>query len=228
MANLYKGEGLQFSYQAQGGLIVPVIRGASFDFSAGSFACLVGPSGTGKTTFLNLLGLIDRPTSGHLKFLDQDLGELSESAREKIRLHDIGFVFQSFYLIPTLSVVENASYFLPLLGLSRSAAAERVETYLKLLGIDELRNRRPAELSGGQRQRVAIARALVKNPKVILADEPTANLDTETAETIISAFQQLQKSEGVSFLFSTHDQRLMRYADKIYRIDRGLIHEGHL
>lgn len=226
MSILYKAQDLHFSYKGEAGQDIKVLHGASFTIPEASFSCLVGPSGTGKTTLLNLLGLIEQPQSGTLFLKDYDLKNLTESEREKIRLKEIGFIFQAFYLIPTLTVYENAAYFMPLMGLTASETRERVNYYLKVLGILDLKDRKPQEISGGQRQRVAIARAIVKKPTLILADEPTANLDSETAETIIAAFKDLQKNENVSFLFSTHDDRLLRYSESLYSIEKGLIVKG--
>jgi putative ABC transport system ATP-binding protein/lipoprotein-releasing system ATP-binding protein len=222
---LYAIQSLEYGYQ-WGQQFVPVLRGVTLNIPQNSFVCLVGPSGSGKTTLLNLLGFLDRPQKGQLKFAGRDVTHLGENELTGLRLKDLGFVFQAFYLIPTLSVLENTIYFLNQLGLSRAAAVERGEDTLKKLGLIDHRYKRPGELSGGQRQRVAIARALAKRPKVILADEPTANLDRETSETIIGVFKDLQKTEGVSFVFSTHDHHLVSYAERTFTLRAGLIAEG--
>jgi ABC-type lipoprotein export system ATPase subunit len=200
---------------------VPVLKKLDIDLEEGCFTCLCGPSGTGKTTLLNLLGLLDMPASGQLQFLGQDLGPMTERQLENLRLTKIGFIFQSFYLIPTLSVLENTSYFLPSLGMTSEQARKRSLDVLDLLGLSDHALKKPSQLSGGQRQRVAIARALAKKPKVILADEPTANLDGETASRIIEAFLQLQRTEKTSFIFSTHDQHLMSYSKDCRWMENG-------
>jgi ABC-type lipoprotein export system ATPase subunit len=198
-----------------------VLRGIDLTVNTGSMVCLVGPSGSGKTTLLNVMGLLEKPMRGNVIFSGQDVASLSESELEVLRLRDLGFVFQSFFLIPTLTVLENTTYFLPALGLKAAAAQERGEEVLKQVGLFDFRHRLPRDLSGGQRQRVAIARALAKKPRVILADEPTANLDRETADTIVSVFQELRRTQNVSFVFSTHDNHLVSYAQEVHLLDRG-------
>lgn len=209
-------KGVEFDYGER-----PVLRGVDLTIAHGAMVCLVGPSGSGKTTLLNVMGLLEKPKAGSLVFCGHDVAELSESRLEQLRLKDLGFVFQSFFLIPTLSVLENTTYFLPALGLSPKAAIERGEEVLKQVGLLEFRNKLPRELSGGQRQRVAIARALAKKPRVILADEPTANLDQETADTIVEVFQELRRTQNVSFVFSTHDSHLVSYAQEVHLLNRG-------
>ncbi len=221
---LYKLESIQYSYvwnQQQ----ISVLKGISLDIPRGSFTCLVGPSGVGKTTLLNLMGVIENPTKGRLIFCDQSIAELNEKEKENIRLKNIGFVFQAFYLIPTLTVLENASYFLPSLGMDRKKADQWASEILDLLGLADQRHKKPLELSGGQRQRVAIARAMAKRPKVILADEPTANLDSVTADKTIAAFKELQRVENTSFIFATHDSHLVGYAKNVLKMKDGLIYE---
>ncbi|MBX3040950.1 MAG: ABC transporter ATP-binding protein [Bdellovibrionaceae bacterium] len=219
-SSLYSARHLEYAYDWNG-KAVPVLRGLDLDLEAGCFCCIVGPSGTGKTTLLNLLGLIDSPTKGQLLFCGEDLTKATESKREQIRLQNVGFIFQAFHLIPTLSVLENTSYFLPLLGHSPESSRKIAMETLDLLGLKDHWNKKPLELSGGQRQRVAVARAIAKRPAVVLADEPTANLDSETAERMIGAFKELQSSSKTSFIFSTHDAHLVSYAKKIYRMKDG-------
>jgi ABC-type lipoprotein export system ATPase subunit len=220
MSLLYKLHDIEYSYSWNDKKI-PVLKGIQLEIEKSAFTCLVGPSGVGKTTLLNLIGFIENPTKGQILFDGQEVNSLSENKKEDLRLHLVGFVFQSFYLLPTLTVLENASYFLSSLGYNKVKAREWAMQVLDLLGLADHHNKKPLELSGGQRQRVAIARALVKKPKVILADEPTANLDSVTADKIIMAFQQLQKSEGTSFIFATHDTHLMKYAKRVITMKDG-------
>jgi putative ABC transport system ATP-binding protein/lipoprotein-releasing system ATP-binding protein len=223
---LYRCESVEYGYQWERQTI-PVLKGVTLEIPENSFVCMVGPSGSGKTTLLNLLGFLDHPAKGKLDFLGQNVAAFGEAALTNLRLKDLGFVFQSFYLIPTLSVLENTTYFLAPLGLSKRESVERGEETLKKLGLIDHRYKKPSELSGGQRQRVAIARALAKRPKVILADEPTANLDRATSETIIGVFKDLQKTDKVSFVFSTHDTHLVSYAESVFTLMNGQIVKGH-
>ncbi|MEK6773624.1 MAG: ABC transporter ATP-binding protein [Bdellovibrionota bacterium] len=224
MSLLYKLEDIEYSYvwnQQQ----ISVLKGISLEVSRGSFTCLVGPSGVGKTTLLNLMGVIENPTKGRVHFCDELVSEMNEKDKEAIRLKNIGFVFQGFYLIPTLTALENAAYFLPSLGMNRAKADQWASEILDLLGLADQRHKKPLELSGGQRQRVAIARAMSKRPQVILADEPTANLDSVTADKIVMAFQELQRAENTSFIFATHDSHLVSYAKNVLKMKDGLIYE---
>ncbi len=225
--SLYHLENIHFHYMWQN-QIVPVLKGISLDIPQGSFTCIVGPSGSGKTTLLNLLGLLDHPQKGVLKLENTVVQALREPELETLRLHKLGFIFQAFYLLPTLTVFENTTYFLSQLGLTPSLIRDRGDHVLQMVGLFEHRNKRPAELSGGQRQRVAIARALAKKPKIILADEPTANLDRKTASDLIQIFQTLKQKEGVSFIFSTHDSHLVSYADRVLSLRDGELLEGEL
>ncbi len=204
----------------------PVLRGVSLSIQPGEMACLVGPSGSGKTTLLNLMGLLEKPQVGDILFSGRSVRGLSETALEAHRLHDLGFIFQAFFLIPTLSVLDNTTYFLGQLGLSVRSAKERAVEVLEKVGLQDHLTKYPRELSGGQRQRVAVARAVAKKPKVILADEPTANLDRATAETIVSVFRELRDKEGTAFVFSTHDLDLLGYAQSVYRLQDGRVQDG--
>ena len=201
----------------------PVLVGVDLVVRAGDFVGVVGPSGSGKTTLLNLLGGLDRPTQGEVWLGDTRLDTLSRDRLAKVRLREIGFVFQSYNLLPVLSALENAAFVLELRGVPRRERERRALEALESLGIAELAGRRPNELSGGQQQRVAVARALAGRPRVILADEPTANLDTATGLALIELMRRLNREQGVTFVFSTHDPRLLERVDRIVRLEDGRI-----
>jgi ABC-type lipoprotein export system ATPase subunit len=220
---LYSLQNVHFSYPWGGGL-VNVLKGINLEVEAASFVCIVGPSGTGKTTLLNLMGLLAPPDKGDIFFDGKLVSGLPEKASEVIRLHELGFIFQSFHLLPTMTALENTSYFLHTLGHKKEHAKEVSFEMLKKVGLGGKVDKYIGELSGGERQRVAIARALAKNPKVVLADEPTANLDRKTAEEIIDVFKQLQKG-GTAFIFSTHDQHLLSHGERELSLFEGSIKE---
>jgi len=204
-----------------GKTVVPALREVSLDVSPGEFISIAGPSGSGKTTLLNLMGCVDTPTAGTVVVGGQDTSKLSERALTDLRLHTLGFIFQSFNLVSVLSVFQNVEY--PLLLQGRTAKKERASRVLGLLeavGISQYARHRPSELSGGQRQRVAIARALVTHPSIVLADEPTANLDSQTGETIIDLMKEMNR-DGTTFIFSTHDPKVMAHANAVVRIADG-------
>jgi len=205
-----------------GKVVVPALRGISLEVRGGEFLSIAGPSGSGKTTLLNLIGCVDTPTSGTVEVAGKDTRVLSERALTDLRLHTIGFIFQSFNLVTVLSVFQNIE--LPLL-LQRELGAgdrrKRVMSLLERVGIGEYANHRPNELSGGQRQRVAIARALVTRPQLVLADEPTANLDSVTGQNILDLMKELNRTEGTTFIFSTHDQSVMAHASAVVRLADG-------
>jgi putative ABC transport system ATP-binding protein len=205
-----------------GKVIVPALRGVSLEVAEGEFLAIAGPSGSGKTTLLNLIGCVDTPSSGSVEVAGHDIGKLSERALTSLRLHTIGFIFQSFNLVNVLDVFRNVE--LPLLLQRSASGAERKQRVMDLLGrvgLSELVKHRPSELSGGQRQRVAIARALVTRPKLVLADEPTANLDSVTGENIIDLMKELNRTERTTFIFSTHDARVMAHASEVVRLADG-------
>jgi putative ABC transport system ATP-binding protein len=207
-----------------GTFVVHALRKVSLDVEAGEFLAIAGPSGSGKTTLLNLIGCVDTPTGGKVAIAGQPTGSMSERQLTRLRLHTIGFIFQSFNLVSVLSVFQNVE--LPLL-LQRSASAkerrQRVRALLDRVGIAEYANHRPNELSGGQRQRVAIARALVTRPQLVLADEPTANLDSVTGTNILDLMKELNRTEKTTFIFSTHDARVWAYASSVVRLADGQI-----
>jgi len=207
-----------------GKTVVPALHDVSLTVSTGDFISIAGPSGSGKTTLLNLIGCVDTATSGQVKIAGQDTKNLSERALTDLRLHTIGFIFQSFNLVPVLSVFQNVEF--PLLlqkKFTKAERAARVTELLEKVGLSSHAKHRPSELSGGQRQRVAIARALVTRPKIVLADEPTANLDSKTGETIIDLMKEMNKVEKTTFIFSTHDAKVMSHANSIVRLADGRI-----
>jgi len=207
-----------------GDVDVPAIRDVSFTIPQSAFVCFVGPSGSGKSTLLNMIGCLDHPTSGTLRVLGTDVGGLDRSAAADFRGSNIGFVFQDFNLIPVLTAYENIEY--PLLMVRRRPAAERarqVTALLEAVGMADQAHKRPDQLSGGQKQRVAVARALVGNSQLVLADEPTANLDHETAYRIIDLMKSMRSEFNTTFLFSTHDPKIMQEAEVTIALEDGVI-----
>jgi len=201
---------------------VPALRNVSLQIDQGEFLAVAGPSGSGKTTLLNLVGCVDTPTAGSVVVDGKDTNALSERALTNLRLHSIGFIFQSFNLVAVLSVFQNVEFPLLLQGrLGKQERADRVNGLLEAVGLLDHSRHRPSELSGGQRQRVAVARALVGKPKLVLADEPTANLDSHTGANIIDLMRDLNRKDGTTFLFSTHDQKVLSHASAVIRIADG-------
>jgi len=207
----------------QGKVDVHAVNNVSLDIDRGDFAVLCGPSGSGKTSILNLIGGLDVPTSGSMRVDDVDLSTLDNTELATVRKDRIGFVFQAYNLIPVMTAYENAEFVLNLQGVSEAECRERVMQTLKAVGLAGLEHRRPDEMSGGQQQRVAIARAIVTRPAIVLADEPTANVDSHTAEALLDLMQQLNREQGITFLFSTHDQHVMDRANRIIRLHDGKI-----
>jgi len=205
------------------GQTVHALRGVNLEFRGGEFAAIAGPSGSGKSTFLHLAGCLDTLTGGNMFIGGSDTGKMSRKQLALLRRQSIGFIFQAYNLIPVLSVEENISFPLSLLGVSPKEIKERTAKVLRDVGLDGMAKRKPKEMSGGQQQRVAIARALVKKPSLILADEPTANLDSTIGREILELMLALNKSEGTTFIFSTHDQMVMDYARRLVRIRDGQI-----
>lgn len=202
---------------------VSALKNINLTINAEEFLCIMGPSGSGKTTLLNLMGLIDEPTSGQLFLRGQPTRHLTYSEAANLRSKFLGFIFQSFNLFPVLNAYENVEYPLLFHPLSKKEREDRIGSALGDLGIQEVARQRPDELSGGQRQRVAIARALVTHPLLILADEPTANLDSASAEAVMSAMQNMNKVHQTTFVFSTHDPRVMKHASQIVDLKDGVI-----
>lgn len=216
-------KGVKKIYQ-QGKIEVPALRGIDLKVETGEFTTLFGPSGSGKTTLLNLIGCLDRPTEGTILFDGQDLETLDKKDLAMIRRKHIGFVFQSYNLIPVLTAYENVEFAIRLLHEhSNEELEDKVMKILADVGLEGLENRRPNELSGGQKQRVAIARALVKEPKLILADEPSANLDSKTSEEVLAVMAKMNQELGTTFIFSTHDPLVMDYARRLLEIRDGVI-----
>jgi putative ABC transport system ATP-binding protein len=203
------------------GLRVAAVRGVTFDIPRRRFAMIVGPSGSGKTTLLNLVGCIDVPTTGRLEVCGVDVGALGDEALTDFRSRNVAFVFQNFNLLPVLTAYENVEYPLLLLGVPAAERRERTLSMLDSVGLVAQRDHRPNQLSGGQKQRVAIARALVKKPALVLADEPTANLDSRTGAETIALMRRVQEEHAASFVFSTHDAQLMSHADETFVLRDG-------
>src|SRR5690606_35467479 len=216
-------KGVKKVYQ-QGKIEVPALRGIDLTVEKGEFTTVFGPSGSGKTTMLNIIGCLDKPTGGRVEFDGQELGELSKEDLALLRRHNVGLVFQSYDLTPVLTAYENVEFAIRLIGKhSKSEIRDKVLNILAAVGLEGLENRRPNELSGGQKQRVAIARALVKEPKLVLADEPTANLDSKTSEEVLAVMAKMNQELGTTFIFSTHDPLVMDYARRLIEIRDGLI-----
>jgi putative ABC transport system ATP-binding protein len=207
---------------ASGRQEVRALKGVDLEVYPGEFMALVGPSGSGKTTFLNLAGALDVPTSGELTVLGHRIADLSSRERADLRLRSIGFVFQAYNLIPVLTARENVEFVLELQGLGAERGA-RADAVLQELGLGALADRRPGELSGGQQQRVAVARAVAARPALVLADEPTANLDGENAEVLMHMMRDLRDRHGMTFVFSTHDPRVVAHAVRIVTLVDGCV-----
>lgn len=207
----------------QGELEVTALKDINLTVQEGEFAALVGPSGSGKTTLLNIIGGLDTPSIGAIRIQETDLNTLSESELSDFRLFQLGFIFQAYNLVPVLNAIENVELVMVLQGRSQIERRERAEHYLHLVGLQDVMTRRPAALSGGQQQRVAVARALAAGPRLVLADEPTANLDSENAFALLDIMHRLSHEEKTTFLFSTHDQRVMERAERIITLKDGLI-----
>jgi len=204
---------------------VPVyaVNGIALSFEKGEFAAIVGPSGSGKTTFLNILGGIDVPTEGEVIIDRKNIADLSSRQLIDFRLKNIGFVFQSYNLIPVLTAIENVEFILQLQGQSKKERRKRAQQLLNEVGLGDRVNDRPAQLSGGQQQRVAVARALASRPQFVLADEPTANLDSKSTENLLNIMEKLNREEGITFIFSTHDSRVVRKARRVITIEDGCV-----
>ena len=208
MTSIVECHGVTKHY-SNGDIKVPALHSVDLSIEKGDFASLAGPSGSGKTTLLNIIGGLDQPSGGSVKIDGQELNGLGGDALAKLRLHKIGFVFQAYNLIPVLTAEENVAFVLQLMGLDAAKRRARAKEVLRDVALDGLHDRRPARLSGGQQQRVAVARALASKPAIILADEPTANLDSKTADDLITLMSRLNESSGITFLMATHDARVI-------------------
>lgn len=207
-----------------GKVTVPALRGVSLAIDKGEFTAIAGPSGSGKTTLLNLVGCVDIPTQGTVVVDGQETNRLDDKGLTALRLHKLGFIFQTFNLIQVLTLFQNVEFPLLLLGgMTKAERRKRVQEIIDRVGLTKQTRQRPNELSGGQRQRVAIARALVSKPRIVLADEPTANLDSATGATIIELMHELNQQEDTTFIFSTHDQRVMERAGRLVSLEDGQV-----
>lgn len=203
---------------------VTALQDVSVRVESGEFLAIAGPSGSGKSTLLNIIGCIDLPSEGRVYIDNQDVSGRSADELADVRARTLGFIFQNFNLLPVLSAAENVEYpLLQLPGLSRAERRDRVRQFLALVGLERFAEHRPSQLSGGQRQRVAVARALVTHSRVVLADEPTANLDRETGRSILSLMRDINRKSGTTFIFSTHDSQIMRMADRLVSMEDGRI-----
>ena len=207
---------------------VHAVDGITAEFQSGEFTAIVGPSGCGKTTYLNLIGGLEKPTNGRVVIDGNDIGSLSKKQLTDFRLRNIGFVFQAYNLIPVMSAYENAAFIMQLLRYPKHEIEERVSYLLNAMEIWEKKDARPSKLSGGQQQRVAVARALASRPKFILADEPTANLDSKSTGTLLDLMHQMNEEEGTTIIFSTHDQHVMDRATRLIHLNDGRIERDEI
>ena len=207
----------------KGEVVVHALRGVDLNIESGDFMAMAGPSGSGKSTLLNLIGGLDKPTSGTIEVEGRSVTDLSMSELSRLRRDLIGFIFQGYNLVPVMTALENAEYVLMLQGVPTTERRDRVGGLLKEVGLEGMENRFPRELSGGQQQRVAIARAIASNPALVLADEPTANVDSKTATGLLDLMSQLNEAKNVTFLFSTHDPKVMKHAKRLLWLIDGQI-----
>jgi putative ABC transport system ATP-binding protein len=207
----------------QGKVEVAALRGVKLSVDTGGFVAIAGPSGSGKTTLLNLIGGLDEADSGSIVVDEHDFSQMSQSELASLRLHRVGFVFQAYNLIPVLSALENVEFVMLLQGVPHTERRERATAILDDVGLEGMYDRRPAELSGGQQQRVAIARAIVSSPAIVLADEPTANVDSKTGQGLLDMMKQMNEKKNITFIFSTHDHMVMEYARRLIGLRDGQI-----
>ena len=207
----------------QGDAEIHALDHVTLDIEPGSFICLSGPSGSGKTTLLNAIGGLDELDSGQVSIDGTRVDQLAQGPLADLRLHHIGFVFQAYNLIPVLTARENVEFVMQVQGVGAAERREKSLAILEEVGLEGMEDRRPAQLSGGQQQRVAVARAIVSQPKLVLADEPTANLDSHSAEKLMQLFRELNENHGVTFIIATHDERVMRHARRLIRMRDGKV-----
>ena len=207
----------------QGQALTHALRGVNLAIEAGEFTAMAGPSGSGKSTLLNIIGGLDRPTSGRVEVDGREISDLSNTELGLLRRDRLGFIFQSYNLIPVLTALENAEYVLMLQGIPTDERRARVRAVLAEVGLEGLENRYPRQLSGGQQQRVAIARAIVSEPALVLADEPTANVDSKTGKALLDLMYRLNEEKGVTFFFSTHEEAVMKRARRLLQLEDGVI-----
>ena len=225
--NIVECKGIKKTYH-QGKVEVEALKGVSLSIKKGGFTALAGPSGSGKTTLLNIIGGLDLADSGTINVDGKSFDQMNQSQLAELRLHHIGFVFQSYNLIPVLSAAENVEFVMLLQGISAKERRDSAIAILDDVGLKDKYDRRPAELSGGQQQRVAVARAIVTNPSIVLADEPTANLDSNTGRGLLEMMKKMNEEKNVTFIFSTHDQMVMEYARRLVLIHDGMIEEDQV
>ncbi|MFC2133464.1 ABC transporter ATP-binding protein [Bacteroidota bacterium] len=219
---IIRTENLEKTY-SDNGVPVHALRGIDLTVDKGEFLVIAGPSGSGKTTLLNVLGALDKPSEGKIFFENEDISEKSRKELSDFRLHKLGFVFQAYNLIPVLTAIENIEFSMMLLGVPDSERRERALSMMDELGIKDLADKKPNEMSGGQQQRIAVARAIINNPTVVLADEPTANLDSKTASVLLDLMQKMNEEKDITFIFSSHDKQVMDRAKRLLILTDGKI-----
>jgi len=225
--SILKTENLYKVYDTNG-ISVEALKDINLEINSGDFLVLAGPSGSGKTTLLNLLGTLDVPTKGKVFLNDEDLADKSKKELSNIRLNKMGFIFQAYNLIPVLSALENIEFPMMLLGLSEKERRTKAMEIMKYLGIDELASKRPNQMSGGQQQRVAVARAIVNDPLVVLADEPTANLDSKSGGNLLDLMNKMNEDKKITFIFASHDFHVIERAKRLVKIEDGRIIEDKI
>ena len=220
--SIIRTEKLEKIYQ-DNGIPVHALRGIDLEIKKGEYTVIAGPSGSGKTTLLNVLGALDKPTKGNVWFEDQNLADKKKAELSDFRLKKLGFIFQAYNLIPVLTALENIEFSMMLLGKSEKERHEKAMALMEELEIAELAKKRPNEMSGGQQQRVAVARAIVNNPEIVMADEPTANLDTKTGSNLLDLMEKMNAEKNITFIFSSHDQQVIARAKRLLYLRDGLI-----
>lgn len=224
---ILKTESLEKIYQ-DNGIPVHALKRINLTVEEGEYMVIAGPSGSGKTTLLNLLGALDKPSKGKVFFEGADLAVKSKKQLSSFRLHNLGFIFQAYNLIPVLTALENIEFSMMLLGIAEKDRKDRALNLLEELGIKDLADKRPNEMSGGQQQRVAVARAIVNNPRIVLADEPTANLDSETGARLLDLMEKMNREKNITFIFSSHDQQVIERGRRLVILKDGVVHQDKI